>query len=293
MEFGYVLKTLRIEAGIGLRELARMIDISPSYLSMIENRQQPPPTPARIEQIEQALNVPKGYLLSLANDLEPDLIAFIDEVPEILDFLRVARHKRMKPRDFVQLTALLNGHGLKGLNLAIKNAMSDNGASQEFPPNRALGPYIWPYLSEKLICDVQGIKSKPAFLEHAASTIAHQVQGLDAASLLEGLLKREEIASTGIGHGIAVPHAYAAGADAMVVALFRLPEGLDFDAIDEEPVHLVFVLTGPHSAEFLHLKLLARLARLFNHTALYRKILKASSHREIISAFKTAEMGIP
>jgi mannitol/fructose-specific phosphotransferase system IIA component (Ntr-type) len=79
----------------------------------------------------------------------------------------------------------------------------------------------------------------------------------------------------------------------MIVALFRVPEGLDFDSIDEEPAHLVFLLAGPRSDELLHLKLLARIARLFSHNSVYQKILIASSPREIISRCKSAEMGIP
>jgi PTS system nitrogen regulatory IIA component len=293
MDFGYMLKTLRIEAGIGLRELARNIDISPSYLSMIENQQQPPPTPARVAQIEQVLNVPKGYLLSLVHGLDPDLMSYIEEVPEVADFLRVAQKKRMRSKDFMQLTGMLNAYGTKGLNLAIKK-IDGNADDAKIPSRRgSVGPYLWPYLTEKLIADVTGVKDKISFLKHVVSLTADEVPGLDAAELLQGLLERERLASTGIGHGIAVPHAYSAGLEGMIVALFRVPEGLDFGSIDEEPVHLVFLLAGPRSDELLHLKLLARIARLFSHNSVYQKILMASSHREIISRCKSAEMGIP
>jgi mannitol/fructose-specific phosphotransferase system IIA component (Ntr-type) len=293
VDFGYVLKTLRIEAGIGLRELARSIDISPSYLSMIENRQQPPPTAARVAQIEQVLNVPKGYLLSLIHGLDPDLTAYVDEVPEIVDFLRLAKEKRMRSKDFMQLTGLLNGFGLKGLNLAIKKlGTNPDGAVFNFSGG-AIGPYLWPYLTEKLISDVTGLRHKTAFLKNAVTLIADQAPRLDSKRLLKDLLEREEVASTGIGHGVAVPHAFADGIDGMIVALFRAPDGLEFDAIDEQPAHLIFVMIGPHSDELLHLKLLARIARLFSYNSVYRKILKAASHGEIISALKSAEMGIP
>lgn len=293
MDFGYMLKTLRIEAGIGLRELARSIEISPSYLSMIENRQQPPPTPARVAQIEQVLNVPKGYLLSLVQSLDPDLTSYVEEVPEVADFLRVAKKKRMRAKDFIQLTGVLNAYGTKGLNLAIKKIDGNTDDAKISSGRGTVGPYLWPYLTEKLISDVTKVKDKMSFLRDAVSLIAGEVYGLDSAELLKGLLERERLASTGIGHGIAVPHAYSAKLEGMIVALFRVPHGMDFDSIDEQPVHLVFLLAGPRSDELLHLKLLARIARLFSHSSIYQRILMASSHREIISRCKSAEMGIP
>jgi mannitol/fructose-specific phosphotransferase system IIA component (Ntr-type) len=192
----------------------------------------------------------------------------------------------------MRLTGVLNGYGLKGLNLAIKKMLSDE-APFDCPGQGAIGPYLWPYLTEKLISDVTGVTEKTAFLKRVVAHMARQVKGLDSEALLKDLLEREKVASTGIGHGIAIPHAYAAGTEAMIVALFRAPEGLHFDAIDGLPVHLVFTLTGPRSAELLHLKLLARIARLFSHKSIYDRILRATSHREIISLCKSAEMGIP
>lgn len=110
---------------------------------------------------------------------------------------------------------------------------------------------------------------------------------------MSGLLKREEIASTGIGNGVAVPHAYSSGLDRMILAFFRIPEGLEFDAVDRQPVHLAFILAGPRSSENLHLKLLARIAKLFSHNSFYENILEAPGKKKIISIFKSAEMRIP
>ena len=294
MEFGYVLKSMRIEAGLGLRELARIIDISPSYLSMVENDQQPPPTPTRITQIEQALSVPKGYLQSLTQGFDPDLTSFVQEVPEVADFLHMARERHMKPADFMELTGLLNAYGLKGLRKTIKTAISqDDDAMIESHSPGTTGPYLWPFLNEALVFDVTDIKEKRPFLQEAVSQITYQTEGLDPETILEGLLEREMAASTGIGHGVAVPHAYITGLDRMVVACFRIPDGLDFDAIDKQPVYLVFILAGPRSSELLHLKLLARIAKLFSHNSFHKRILDASNQRQIISRFKSAEMSIP
>jgi mannitol/fructose-specific phosphotransferase system IIA component (Ntr-type)/transcriptional regulator with XRE-family HTH domain len=285
---------MRIEAGIGLRELARMIDISPSYLSMIENDQQPPPTPTRITQIEQALNVPKGYLQSLTHGFDPDLTSFVQEVPEILDFLHMARDKKMRSRDFMELAGVLNAYGLKGLRKAIKTVIAEaDDATNESPGPGTAGPYLWPFLNEALVFDVAGVSDKETFLREAVHKIIKQTEGLDQETIFKGLLEREEAASTGLGHGVAVPHAYIDGLDRMVVACFRIPEGLDFDAVDGKPVYLVFILAGPRSSELLHLKLLARIAKLFNYNSFYERILEAPNQRQIIARFKAAEMSIP
>ena len=294
MNFGYVLKTLRIEAGIGLRELARTIDISPSYLSMIEKGKQPPPAVARIAQIEDTLNVPTGYLLSITEGFNPDVTSFIQDVPEAVDFLNVAMKRSMTSADFMELTGLVNAYGWKGLKEALKKA-----APQAFETTidsqgqKSRGPYLWPFLRETLIFDVGGIREKASFLEEAVARMVSQTGDLNPEPILKGLLEREKAASTGIGKGVAVPHAYTTESDGMVVALFRIPDGLDFDAIDEQPVYLVLILAGPRSSDNLHLKLLARIAKLFSHNSFYENILEASSQGEIISTFKLAEMTIP
>ena len=294
MDFGYILKTMRIEAGFGLRELARTIEISPSYLSMVEHGQQPPPTAERISQIEQVLDVPTGYLLSVTRGFDPGLTSFIKEVPEIADFLRMAKEKGMEPGDFMELTGLLNTYGLNGLRKALKAPMSraDESAAGSHGHETA-GPYIWPFLRQKLIFDVKGPREKASFLEEAVAMIADRIKGLDSGAVLKGLLEREKAASTGIGNGVAVPHAYTTGLDDMIVAFFRIPEGLEFDAIDGQPVYMAFILAGPRSSKLLHLRLLARIAKLVGHNSFYDRVLRASSHRGIISTFQSAEMKIP
>jgi mannitol/fructose-specific phosphotransferase system IIA component (Ntr-type) len=201
----------------------------------------------------------------------------------------------MRSSDFTRLSGLVSAYGLEGLNLIIGKMTASNGEEigSRGQNHGVLGPFLWPFLTEKLIFDLTGVEEKSTFLEYAVERLAEQVEGLDAGKILGDLLQREKAASTGIGHGIAVPHAYSTGLEGMIVALFRVPEGLDFGSIDEKPVRLVFILAGPRSDELLHLKLLARIARLFSHNSIYERILKAPAHKEVLSIFRSAEMCLP
>ncbi len=200
----------------------------------------------------------------------------------------------MTSADFMELTGYLNTYGW----MCLKQTLEQNGSAQ--PESAAnsrshstAGPCVWPFLSEEFIFDIAGAKEKASFLEEAVSRISSQNESLEARVLLGQLLERERVASTGIGHGVAIPHAYVSGLNRMIVALLRIPDGLDFEAIDGEPVYLALLLAGSRSAENMHLKLLARIAKLLSHKTFCDSVLGASNSREIISLFRAAEMRIP
>lgn len=294
MNFGYILRTLRISAGISLRELSRMIDVSPTYLSLVENGKQAPPNSRRIAQIEKVLDVPAGYLLSIVNGFASEVRLFAREVPEVVDFINVARGNSMSSADFMELTSFLNLYGWKGLKQALENAgFQPVESSSDSPSKTAVSPYLWPFLYEGLIFDIVGVKEKRAFMEEAVSRIAAQLNGLQPEAMLSVLLEREEIASTGVGCGVALPHACVPGLEQIIVSFMRIPDGLDFDAIDGEPVYMALLLAGPPSSENVHLRLLARIAKLLSHNNFCESVLGASSPQEIVSLFRSAEMRIP
>ncbi|UCD56750.1 MAG: PTS sugar transporter subunit IIA [Candidatus Hydrogenedentota bacterium] len=294
MNFGYILRTLRICAGVGLRELSRTIDVSPTYLSLVENGKQPPPSAIRIAQIEEALEVPPGYLLSITSGFNPDVTLFVQQVPEAVDFLNLARESSMSSADFMELTGFLNLYGWESMKQALeRNGLEGVKSFPETPDKAIIGSYVWPFLDEGLIIDIVGVSEKGSFLKEAVGQIADQFDGVKPEVILRELLERENIASTGIGNGVAVPHAYVPGLDRMIVAFLRMPEGVDFDAIDGELVYMALLLAGPRSAENLHLKLLARIAKLVSHKSFCEGLLAATSPRSIISRFRSAEMRIP
>ncbi|MEX1032017.1 MAG: PTS sugar transporter subunit IIA [Cellvibrionaceae bacterium] len=108
--------------------------------------------------------------------------------------------------------------------------------------------------------------SKKRILEEAARIIANDYPALDADELFRQLIGRERLGSTGIGNGIAIPHCRMENCPASVGALFTLEESVDFEAVDEAPVDIIFTLLVPNEAQDEHLQILATLAGVFGDT---------------------------
>ena len=111
----------------------------------------------------------------------------------------------------------------------------------------------------------------------AAAEIAARSFGLEAREILEALLAREAAGSTGMGHGVALPHARVAGLDRMRAIFLRFDSPVDFSAVDEQPVDLMFVLLAPGDAVSEHLRALARVSRLLRQPDLRRQLRQARS----------------
>ena len=125
-------------------------------------------------------------------------------------------------------------------------------------------------------------KSKKQALQDLAAKAA-QLTGLDAREIFDTLLQRERLGSTGLGRGIAIPHVKFKALDNIVCLFARLDSPIDFDALDNEPVDLIFLLLAPEHASGDHLKALARISRLLREpTAIER--LRKSSDRDAIFA---------
>jgi nitrogen PTS system EIIA component len=115
---------------------------------------------------------------------------------------------------------------------------------------------------------------------------AGRLTKLDPRAVLETLLRREKLGSTGFGHGIAIPHGKFAGIDQVHGVFARLAQPVDFDAVDDQPVDLVFALLAPETAGADHLKALARISRLFRDQTVVQK-LRGTGDREGLYAILT------
>jgi len=107
-------------------------------------------------------------------------------------------------------------------------------------------------------------------------------------AILDALITRERLGSTGIGHGIALPHARLANIDEPLAALITLKEGVDFDSIDGEPVDVVLGLLVPEECNDEHLKILADLARRFSDEGLRRTLRTCESGETLLAELSAA-----
>ncbi|MDB6062553.1 MAG: IIA-like nitrogen-regulatory protein PtsN [Verrucomicrobiaceae bacterium] len=131
---------------------------------------------------------------------------------------------------------------------------------------------------ERTLCRAQAT-SKQLALENCAQFIAESIPSLAAADLLQNLLARERLGSTGLGYGIAIPHCRLKNIDSVIGALITLETAIDFDAVDGAPVDILFVLLAPERALQEHLNALAALATQFNVSE-YRQQLRAATTAE-------------
>jgi PTS system nitrogen regulatory IIA component len=111
--------------------------------------------------------------------------------------------------------------------------------------------------------------------------IAARTLGLPAETVLDALLEREAAGSTGVGHGVAVPHARIEGLPRMRGVFVRLEQPVPFEAVDDQPVDLLFALFAPKGANSEHLRALARVSRLLRQPDLREQLRQAKTAEAI------------
>ena len=142
---------------------------------------------------------------------------------------------------------------------------------------------------ELALCRVPA-SSKKRVLEYIAEQIHHRDETLSETQIFNNLIGRERLGRTGIGQGIAIPHCRLEGLDHVVGVLLTLEESVEFDAIDNQPVDLVFALVVPKEATSEHLELLSQLAEKFNERSFCDR-LRQSEDANTLYGRMTAQKG--
>jgi len=123
-------------------------------------------------------------------------------------------------------------------------------------------------------------QSKKQTLQDVCGAAA-RLTGLQEREIFDTILQRERLGSTGVGHGVAIPHGKLRALNELVGVFARLAKPVDFDALDEEPVDLVFLLLAPESAGADHLKALARIARVLRDGSVAERLRAAHEADDI------------
>ena len=137
---------------------------------------------------------------------------------------------------------------------------------------------------EGVVADLKATSKKQALQDLAKR--AADVSGLHERAIFDVLMERERLGTTGVGNGIAIPHGKLASLDRLHGLFARLEQPIDFHAIDERPVDLIFVLLAPENAGADHLKALARISRLLRNNGICDK-LRGTDSSEALFAILT------
>jgi PTS system nitrogen regulatory IIA component len=142
----------------------------------------------------------------------------------------------------------------------------------------------------QVLVGVEATSKKRAFEE--AGLLFENLHDLSRALVTDSLFARERLGSTGLGHGVAIPHGRIKGLKSPMAAVFQLAQPIGFDAPDEQPVNLLIFLLVPEAATQKHLEILSEIAELLSDTAL-RESIKSSTAQaglhQLIAQWQSAQ----
>lgn len=132
-------------------------------------------------------------------------------------------------------------------------------------------------------------RDKKGAIDELIDLLAREGRVRDAVSLKEAVWTREQTRTTGIGHGLAIPHGKCEGVESLVMAIGKPEEPMDFEAIDSKPVRLIVLLASPLDRTSDHIQALARISRLMTMEDFRERIYEAETPGEIYELLKGQE----
>ena len=144
-------------------------------------------------------------------------------------------------------------------------------------------------LTENLVVNGLEGNSKDDILEAMIDLVSKSPRVLDREKVHTAIFERENIMSTGVGNGFAIPHGKTDAVSDIVAAFAVTAKPIDYDSLDEKPVRLVFLLVGKDNLVGPHIKLLSRISRLMSKEEFRDRLLKTKSPRETLDMFRQEE----
>lgn len=271
MHFGAALRLFRMERGLGLREVARLIGVSGSYLSRVENGHDPPPAPDRLAALADVLGIDRALLIELAGQVGPEITSYIHRVPAAASLLLELARRDLGPVAVARLRAFVD---------------------EEYPEARPRRPArrATDLLAPERI--VLGLRCLD--FDDVLSTLVARLPalpGLSGKEILKSARRREESASTLLGGGFALPHTAPenVGAFPGTASLALLGQPLSIATPDGQPLRFAAFVLLPHSKkgegakeELSLLAAFARLAAAVNVTELAGLSSETEVHRMLV-----------
>ncbi|MDR3554886.1 MAG: PTS sugar transporter subunit IIA [Syntrophobacteraceae bacterium] len=135
---------------------------------------------------------------------------------------------------------------------------------------------------DSIVPELKG-RNKKQVLEELIDAVKQNKPHIDRDRFMKVLLERERLGSTGIGDGIAIPHGKMSGINDLILSFGRSSEGIDFESMDGKPVHLFFLLVAPEACAGVHLRVLAKIARLLKNGTVRKRLAKVDNRDDIFS----------
>lgn len=145
------------------------------------------------------------------------------------------------------------------------------------------------FCDESLVVFNLKATNKEKVIEELVNLAASSNMIKDPVQLLKDVKDRENLVTTGVGYGVAFPHAKTRSAKGIVIAFGRSDKGIDFDAMDHRPVHLFFLIAAPEDAIGAHLNVMARLSYLMKLSENREKLMKATSPGDVLALMDEIE----
>ena len=143
-------------------------------------------------------------------------------------------------------------------------------------------------LQEKSVILELKSKNKESSLNELAQLLHDQCSTIDLATICQLLQERELVGSTGVGNGVAIPHAKVRQLDQILICLGRSQGGIQFDSIDNQPVHILFMILSPADRPDEYLETLAKVSRFLKKSETRRQLRQATSAKKIVELFNSS-----
>jgi len=144
-------------------------------------------------------------------------------------------------------------------------------------------------LDKKMIVPQLTSRTKKGVLRELVKVLVQVEKQVDEERMIEILMERESLGSTGIGEGVAIPHGKSKDVKRLLASFGRSVPGMDFQSMDGKPAYLFFLLVAPENSAGVHLKALARISRLMKDQAFRKRLMEANSTEEIYSLFSASD----
>lgn len=132
--------------------------------------------------------------------------------------------------------------------------------------------------------------TKEAVIEELVDLLVKAEDVKDRDMVIKAVHDREELMSTGIGQGIGIPHAKTEAVERLVAVFGKSERGVDFNALDNKPVHIFFLLLSPEDQSGPHVKVLARISRLLKHSYFRQALMEAKTAKEVLDIIREEEL---